>query len=121
MKKVLLNIFLIILIFYSFNFNRINNDKFEDLKNFKSCSITVSEFKKSYLEKEYNFYISDFNTEILNTSQIYCHLLIKDLVINEGSNLIIPIVGWSAYIYLLQIILFTLIIIFNKKIFSKVT
>ena len=121
MLKKISNIIIFSLLFFTFVFNKIEPKSINNLNEINSCEVSVYDFKKFYFSINTNLFISDFETSLLNTAEINCHLLIKELRIEENSNIAIPIVGWSIYIYLIQILLITLILINNSNWFFKIS
>lgn len=119
MLKKISNTILVSLLFFTIVFNKVEPQSVNYINDFKSCEVSVFEFKKFYYSINTNYYITDFETSLLNVNEISCHMLIKDLQIVEGSNVVIPIVGWSIFIYVIQILLLTLILIINSKLFIK--
>ena len=115
MLKKILNIILFSVLFITFAFNKFETKEIYNLNEFSSCKTSVFEFKEFYFSDNTNYFITDFETTLLDINESSCHLLIKELRFEENSNVAIPLVGWSIYIYLIQILVITIILITNSK------
>jgi hypothetical protein len=119
MKKKILNIILFSLLFLTFGFNKVETKSIDTFNEFNSCEVSVFEFKEFYFSNNTNYFITDFETTLLDLDESSCHMLIKELRFVENSNVAIPIVGWSIYIYLIQILVVIIILITNSNWFIK--
>jgi len=115
MLKKISNIILFSVLFMTFAFNKFETKEIYNLDEFSSCKTGVFEFKEFYFSDNKKYFITDFETTLLDIDESSCHLLIKELRFEENSNVAIPIVGWSIYIYLIQILVITIILITNSK------